>query len=253
MPGWIAGSTVSGVASTADRSLTFVEDNIQVWGSSVRRLVIGLAGTNMTMANIARITLKTKSQLRIDAPPIHIAALLGFYGKKAEWASTVTRFTIPLDFFLGLGADPSGKLRLEIEKNATPSGTITAQMHQYVDEVSPVNAYGQFLSTTQGLVAASASAQPLSLSGSGVLMGLTVPDVANVTMLRVKQKGTIITEFMSSAAIIEAAQLQRGTTSVTEVYVPITPIEITPDTLIQVSTGAGYTPGEWGQFTVQQY
>jgi len=252
MPGWVAGSTVAGVSSNADRSLTFVEDNIQVWGSSVRRLVIALTGTSMTLANVTRITLKAKSQLRIDAPVIHLAALLGYFGKKAEWASTATRITIPLDFFIGAGADPSGKLRLEIEKNATPAAS-TAQMHQYVDEVTPTNHFGQFLSTTQGLVGASASNQPLSISGSGVLMGLTVPDVANVTMLRIKQRGQIITEFQSSAAIIESAQLDRGTTSVTEVYVPIPPIPITPDTLIQVSTGSGYTPGEWGQFTVQQY
>lgn len=253
MPEWISGSSVTGVTAAIDRSLTFSEDNIQVWGSGVRRLVVALSGdATTTIANIRRITLKVKSQLRIDAPPIHIAAWLSAFTKKEEWASTATRFTIPLDMFMGLGADPSGKLRLEIEKAAAML-TPTAALHEYVDDETPVTAFGNFLSTSQSLVGASANTQPVSIQGEGTLLGITVPDVANVTLLRVKNKGRLVTEFTSSQAIIEANQLGRGGTVVTTVYVPIPPFEIGPSTLIQVSTGAGYTAGEWGIHTVQQY
>lgn len=249
---WISGATVNGTATTADGSLTFSEDNIQVWGSAVRRLVIALTGTNMTLANVTRVTVKAKSQLRIDAPPNHIRAWLGAMSKKAEWPTAATRFTIPLDMFLGLGADPAGKLRVEIAKNATP-GASTAQMHEYVDDETPVKAYGNFLSTSQSLIGVSAVTQPCSLSGEGILLGLTVPDVANVTMIRVKKGKKTLAEFMSSAAIIESNELQRGTTAVTEVYLPLPAIDLDADTLIQVSTNGSYTPGEWGMHTINQY
>jgi hypothetical protein len=252
MPEWVSGPTVSGVASTADRSLTFSEDIIPVHGSAVRRMVVNLAGTNMTLANLTRVALKVKSQLRIDSPIAQFRAMLGYYGKKAEWASTATRMTVPLDFFMGLGADPSGKIRLELEKNGTPSGTITAALHQYIDEVAPALGFGYFLSSSQGQIGASAATQSATVNGVGKLVGMVVPDVANVTLLRIKQGSQTISEFTSSAAIIESAELMRGTTAVTEVYLPLPGYDIVPgSTMIQVSTNGSYTPGEWAFHSVQ--
>jgi hypothetical protein len=246
----ISGPSVTGTASNADSSLTHTENLVPRSGSAVRRLVMTLGGTNMTLANVTRVTVKANGALRCDAPPAQWRAMLGFYGKKAEWSSSGSRLTIPLDFFMGMGAPANQLLRVEIAKNATPSGTVTSQMHEIIDDQSPVTGSGYFLSATNSL-GASATSQPVQINAPGILLGMVIPDVANITLLRIKGPQGTIAEWTSSAAIIETYEMYRGTTAVTEVFLPVPPTPILAgQTLLEVSTGAGYsTSSEWAFLT----
>ena len=252
-PEVVSGSSVTGTNTTADKSLTLPEGLISEHGSHVKRLILTFTGTTVTLANYTRITVKTKGQLRMDGPIAHWRALLGYFCKRAIWTSTDTRMIIPLDMFMGLGADPSGQLRVEITKNATPTGSPTMQLHQVIDRAAQSPGYCMFICQSQSQIGASANTQPVTLAGEGALHGLVIPDTANITLLRIKAAGRVVQEYTSADAIIAATDLERGTTVTSPAFLPVDGIPMIPGQVeIIVSTGSGYTADEWGLFTLAQ-
>ena len=252
-PEVISGSAVVGTNTTADNSLTLGENQIAEHGSHVRRSILTFTGTTVTLANYTRLTVKCKGQLRMDGPLTHWRALLGYFMKKAAWTSTDNRLVIPHDMFVGLGCDPSGDMRIEVTKNATPTGSPTMRLHQVIDRGAQAPGYAMFICQSQSLIVANCTTQPVTLAGEGALHGIVVPDAANITLLRIKAAGRVVQEYVSGDAILAAGDLERGTTVTTEVFVPVDGIPMIPGQVeIVVSAGAGFTAGEWGLFTLAQ-
>lgn len=240
----IAGPTIQGTAATADRSLTFAENLIPVHGSSVRRLVVSMSGTGMNLGNVTRLTLKAASQPVIDCKPTHLRALLGYFGKRSYFDSSRTDFVLPLDLFGG-AAPPQALLRLEIEKNSTP-GASTATLVEVVDD-APVTGYFRAIGATQPL-AAGDSNRLLNVSGSGILIGVVVPDVFDVSLLRIRQGGDVVAEYPNGALIqaVYAYDRPYDPAAGEPCYVPVDPLPIVPgSTQIEASAGAGYSAEDW--------
>jgi hypothetical protein len=252
MPNRVQGPTVNGTNTTADRSLTFAENVIPAHGSAVRRLDVVMTGTSMTVANITRISLKANSDLIWDVKPTHLRAIFGFFLKRnALFNSTDTRFSLPLDLAGAVpdAAAPAGAaLRLEIEKNSTPTGGPTANLSELVAPEFPASKHVRIIGNTQS-VGTSDSNRSLSVPGSGgAILGLVVPDAGDVTLLRVRVGGATVREYTSGDQILQEAEMMRGYawTAGEPVYLPLDGIPAVQGvTEIVVSTGAGYVADDW--------
>lgn len=242
-PRYVPGASVAGTVSTADDSLTLTEQ-VMISGSSVKAIHCVLSGTNMIVTNVTKITVRAGGPPLIDVTPAQLRAWLGFVGKKAEITTGGVRFTIPFHGFMGLAA-PAGKLlRLTASKNATPSSANLA-VHYLIDEQAPSAGYFSFLSTGTGLAAGANSTVSVPIPEGGLIKGVTIPDVANITMLRLwhPQYGSPM-EFSSFAALQEAQELARGTTVADPIYFEL-PFAVPAVTGArwEFSTGAGWSAG----------
>lgn len=238
----IAGPTVSGTATTADRSLTFSENIIPRHGSAVRRLHVRMTGTSMTVSNLTRIELKANSQPIVNVLPTHLDRILTHYFKREVFAGTQTEFTLPLDLFGG-GAPAGALIRLELEKNATPAAS-TATLYEELDDAEPAQGFMQILGSTQPL-AATDSNRVLNVPGSGVLVGIVVPDAPNITLLRVRQNGDVVVD-LGTGIIAQIGQIDRGADLSGATFLPLPPIPVVPGgTQIEASANASYTASDW--------
>lgn len=239
------GASVVGTNTTADDSLTLTEQTM-ISGSSVKAIHMSWTGTTVTLANTTRLTLRAGGPPVIDATPAQIRAWLGFQGKKAEWASTATRATLPLHGFMGLSAPEGKMLRLTASKNATPTGSPTLTVHYSIDKEAPSAGFFTLLSTSMG-VASGANSAPVTvpIPEGGIIQGVVIPDVANLTMLRMRHPkyGTPI-ELTSANAIQEVQEIFRGTTVADPVYFQLPfPVEAIPGAFWEVTTGSSWGAG----------
>lgn len=243
----IAGPTVTGTATTADRSLTFSENIIPRHGSAVRRMHVTMTGTGMTLGNVTRLTLKANSQPVIDARPDHLARIFAQFQKRDVFASSQTAFTLPLDLFGG--AAPAGALlRLEIEKNATP-GASTATLFEELEDELPSAGYYMVLGSTQPL-AANDTNRLINVPGSGALVGVVVPDAGNITLFRIRQSGDVIYD-LGGASIAQVGQFDRGADFSGAQFVPIPGIPIVPGaTQVEASANGSYNASDWTFLTM---
>lgn len=238
----VPGPTISGTSSSATTN-SFL-DSVMLNGPSIKKLHVAMTGTAMTITNQTRITVRADSRPFIDCDPWAMRALLGALGKKAEWPTAAVRFTIPLDLF-GCAA-PVGSLRLDVAKNATPA-TNTVILGYTQGNDAPA---GYFMYLANALnVAASAANQPYAFKApvpGALLMGFAIEDVANLTLLRLYAGGTSILEATSYLQLIEKDELERGTTAVTELFLPIQSANFSPGTGYQLEISTG---GSWAGVT----
>lgn len=234
----VPGPRITGSSSTANTN-SFL-DSVMLNGPSIKKIHVNMGGTAMTLANTTRITLRADSRPFIDCDPWAMRALLGTIGKKAEWGTSAVRWTIPLDLFGG--AAPVGPLRLDIAKNATPAAS-TYDIGYTQGNDTP-SGYYMFLANALN-VAASASNQPYAFKSpvpGALLMGFAIEDVANITLLRLYAGGQSILEATQYLNLVEKDELERGTTAVAELYLPIQAGNYSPSTgyQLEISTGAGW-------------
>lgn len=207
MKNYVVGPAVVTTSSSAD-TISFPENTIPIHGSSVRDVYVNLTGTNMTLGNITRVTVREGQTPFIDADPLHLAAWVNFYSKAgSEWPTSATRFTIPLHSYLGGGAPRGKQFRVDLPKNSTPAAG-TAAMNLGVDDAAPALGYPMFV-TQQANIPASSTLFGYPITQQGFLCGLTFP-TANVTALRVFAGKELIVDLPSLAAILESQDLERG-------------------------------------------
>ncbi len=241
---YVQGPSVATSNTTAD-SYSFAENTIPVHGSAVRALHINLTGTAHTLANILRVTVRQGQTPFIDADPLHLAAMINYYSKGGgEWATTATRYTIPLHGYMGGGAPRGKQFRADFSKNATPQ-TGTASLTMSVDEASPSTGYMQFV-TQQANIPVSSNYFGYPITQDGHLCGITFP-TANVTAIRVWQGKELIADLASAAAIAEVQELERGVgVATTTLYwklpvpIPVGDGVTAPLTRLQVSTNSSW-------------
>jgi hypothetical protein len=242
----ISGPTITGTASTADSSLFFAENSVPLSGSQVKRVTTALGGTNMTLTNVTRVQVFGNGVAFIDCPPAVLRAIYGFMCKRAEWSTSATSASVDFSLLMPGGAAPAGKnLRFIWQKNSTPSGTVTANIHEYADD-SPASGYPSVISNSAN-IPASATTQPYNIQNmaGSVMAGIYIPDVANVTLLRYYDQFGLCYEFTSSAQIVEQFALYYGTSTFTDIFIPVRPSAVIPGvTRLEISTG-----GSWAGVT----
>lgn len=232
----VPGPRISGTSSSA-QTLSFL-DSVMLNGPSIKKVHINMAGTNMVMSNLTRLTMRADSRPFIDCDPWALRALLGALGKKAEYGTSAVRYTFPLDLFGG--AAPAGSLRLDIAKNATPGANQTIDVSYTQGNDTPAG-YFMFLANALN-IAASASNQPYAFKApvpGALLMGFAIEDVANITLLRLYAGGQSILEATNYLSLTEKDELERGTTAVAELYLPIQAANYSPNTGYQLELSVG--------------
>ncbi len=178
-----------------------------------------------------------------------IRAMLGWYGKKAEWDSTLSRFTFPLHLWRGWSAPPNQGLRIELAKNSTPL-VGTAILHEGLNDTDESQGFQYFLATTFN-VPASAARYTIPITQPGVLSGLVIPNLSDITLLRLYDSSGLVADFTSFLALQDSEYLYQGTTVVSPLYwkLPIERLVVSGVTRLEIGTGSSWTDAEFGFHT----
>lgn len=245
----VSSSSVAGTATTADRSLTFQENQIPVSGSAVRELIISM--TVATVADLDMITVKAGGVPFIDAPPSFLRAHQNFIAKGTSFAEADLSFNVifPGPVMMGqsfpqnvytVGAPPGQLLRVELLKDAVPAAS-TATLHEMVVEEAPASAWPYFIAIPMNIAASQTSA-PFQINTPGILQGLVIEDSADVTALRYYGASGLVYDFTTALALRQAFRNFQGADAVSDVmYLPVPPEPVVPGrTRIEITTAAGW-------------
>lgn len=261
----VSCSSVTGVSSAADRSITFQENMISVSGSPVRELILSGIGTGFTVAAITTITVKAGGVPFIDAPPSFLRAHQNFMAKGTCFAEADASFNVvfPGPVMMGqsfpqnvytMGAPPGQLLRVEILKTTTPAATV-ATLHELVIEepAMAANAWPYFIAIPMNIAASQTSA-PFQINTPGILVGLVLEDSADITALRYYGASGLVYDFSTALALRQAFRNFQGADAVSDVmYLPVPPEPVVPGrTRIEITTAAGWVgvTGRLGVHTI---
>lgn len=246
----ISGPVQPGTALTADRSLTFAENMVPVSGSAVRQLILTLFG--LTWAEVTRITVKAGSVPFVDCTPAYLRAFFNFIAKGAQWAAADIAGSLyfpgntllgekPADNILSMGGPPGQLMRIEIQKSAVPAAGNSAQLHQLIEDRALAQAWSYFVASSANIPTPAITFN-VPITTPGLLAGLVIPDVNQVTLLRIFGPDGLMHEFTSAAAIIEHQKQYRAAGAIPlgdPLYISLAPTPVIPGrTRIEVSTSA---------------
>ncbi len=237
----ISGPTITGTSTTADSSLFFAENSVPLSGSEVKRLSLAFSGTSAVLSNITRIQVFAQGVPFVDCPVAVLRAVYGYLTKHAQLPASQSAASIDFSLLMPGGAAPAGKqLRIIFAKNSTPAAT-TISLHEYADP-SPASGYPSLI-TGSANVPASATTQPYNIQNKAgaTMAGIYLPDIANITLLRYYDEFGMCYEFTSAAQLAEQFVLYYGTSTFTDIYLPVRPSRVIPGvTRIEISTGGGW-------------
>jgi hypothetical protein len=214
-------------------------------------MIMTLAGdATAILTNVTRVTFRAGQVPFVDATPAQIRAMLGWYGKKAEWATGGALFTYPFHGFRGWSAPPNQGLRVEVTKNVTMK-TPTLTIHEGLNDTEDSTGFAYFLSTSFNVPASSAR-YTIPITQPGVLVGIVVPNVADLTLLRLYDSSGLVADFADYLALQDSQTLYMGTTVVSPLYwkIPLERLVVSGVTRLEVGTGGGWVDAE---FTFHTY
>lgn len=228
------------VTGTAAETVTWSSQEVPP-GTEVKEFFFSMSATALDFDALSRIKVKAGGSLIYDVNELQLAALIGFYSKKAGPAATDTRFNIP--FYLGaapgikLGAPPRN-LSVELDIDGTPSAAGTASMGYQLGPADTTH-YPMLLGSDAN-VAASAVRRGFPITQPGIIRGLIFPDTGDIDRVIITI-GNVEIFNLSGPLMIAAQEVARGTTVTTNLYVmlPLLPI-ITGATQVYLDTGAGF-------------
>lgn len=246
----LPGPTKTFTGGTAG-SLIWTEAEIPYGGAALKGFFIVLTGTGFDIDALTRIRVfaDSKEILRVDE--LQYAQWYSTLGKRAIMAAAETRLEILFDFANIECAAPEGKpLRVQLDYDATPTGACTAQLN-YILGDGPASTWMQLLSSAMNVGASQSTPYSYPITQQGILRGIILPDVADITSAKLFVGESLIADLVSGAAILAVQDYYSGvdTDSGEKLYILETPMEIVPGTRIEITTGASFA-GATAELTV---
>lgn len=242
MKRYVPGSTKQ-FTGGAIGNVLWTEAEIPYGGAALKGLYVALTGTNYTLANITRIQVFAGEKPIWRVNQEQLAQYLSTLGKRALAASTDTSFAILFDFANANCSAPALQaIKVQIDHNATPAGACTAQIN-YILGDAPSVCFTQLIASAMNIAASQSTPVSYPITVAGVLRGILVPDVADVTSLRLWVGEKLMMDFPSSAALLKAQDYYSGVATTTGQKMlildgPGMPVEA--GTRVELTTAAGF-------------
>jgi len=232
---------ISKTPPTGGGTTTFTSSEIDGGGMTALHVILGdgTGAGNLAAGKFTRFRAKANGATIWDCSIAQLQALLERYSPaNFAFGSSAKRFTIPFnDFRMPLNADsdrlqfPPGALpQFELDNSSytagTNPGTITLAWSKN-DEIEP-EGFSKFISQQTNIPSGVNNLIRVPISELGDVRGLTIPDDAHVSRLRIVLNGDEVfnapgTGFGSGtgSALLEVGQLEDGTTITDPIFLEL--------------------------------
>ncbi len=232
---------VKTLAATTAETIRWSE-NETLNGSAIKGLNITLTGTDNDCGSITSISIFAGGTLIFNLEEEEISQWMSVNGKRELAADSATFFQIPFDWMDGSCAlPPNAALRVEMVKdNSGAAGT--AELSYEIDETMPAACYPLFVASACGIAASSTEAN-YPITQPGLIKGLLIPDIADVSVLRLYVNGALHWNLDTAGMIAAIQDRVSGVATTTGVKFLFLdqPLPVGPGTRLSLTTAAGFT------------
>lgn len=246
----IPGSTKSFTAGAAG-SVLWTEAEIPYGGAALKGFFFTLTGTDFDVDSLTRIQVLADNQPIWRVDELQLAQYYSNIGKRSVMAATDVRFPVYFDFLDRRAAAPNGlPLRVQVDYDATQTGACTVQIN-YILGDAPSDRYTWLMATAMNIAASQTTPVSFPITARGDLLGIQIPDVADVTSLKLWVGERLIWDFPSSSALLASQDYYSGvaTTTGTKQLLLDSPEPIVPGTRVELTTAAGFV-GATGELLI---